>query len=281
MNYKLLSEYLVSNINAPLGAGAYLPYLCALMTKFAHDNIVPDSSSSLEKKQQVAGMFDDIAKRYDFLNRLLSAGIDKGWRKKAIAQLQDIHPKKILDVATGTADVALMTYKALKPETIIGIDISDGMLELGRRKIEKQGLQNTITLFNGDSEQINYPDNSFDAVTVAFGVRNFQNLEKGLQEMLRVLRPGGKLVVLEFSKPKQTGFKGLYKFYMNVVAPKAGSMFAKNKDAYQYLNESVQAFPEREQFTEVMKQTGYKGIYFKPLSLGICCIYVGTKETGK
>lgn len=222
-------------------------------------------------------MFDDIANRYDFLNRLLSAGIDKGWRKKAIAQLKDLQPKKVLDVATGTADVALMTYKALNPETIIGIDISDGMLELGRKKIEKQGLQNTIQLFNGDSEQINYPDNSFDAVTVAFGVRNFQNLEKGLQEMLRVLRPGGKLVVLEFSRPKQNGFKGLYKFYMNVVAPKAGSMFAKNKDAYQYLNESVQAFPEREQFTEILKQTGYKNIYFKPLSLGICCIYAGTK----
>jgi len=247
------------------------------MTKFAHDDIVPDSSSSLEKKQQVAGMFNKIAKRYDFLNRLLSGGIDINWRKKAIAQLKELKPKTVLDVATGTADVALMTYKALKPAKIIGIDISDGMLELGRKKIEKQGLQQVIELFNGDSEKINYPDNSFDAVTVAFGVRNFQNLEQGLQEMLRVLKPGGKLVVLEFSKPKQTAFKGLYNFYMKTVAPKAGSMFAHNKDAYQYLNDSVQAFPEREQFTEVMKQTGYTNIYFKTLTMGICCIYCGSK----
>jgi demethylmenaquinone methyltransferase / 2-methoxy-6-polyprenyl-1,4-benzoquinol methylase len=247
------------------------------MTKFAHDDIVPDHNSNLEKKQQVAGMFDKIARRYDFLNRLLSGGIDISWRKKAIAQLKELKPKTVLDVATGTADVALMTYKALKPEKIIGIDISEGMLELGRKKIEKQGLQQVIELFNGDSEKINYPDNSFDAVTVAFGVRNFQNLEKGLEEMLRVLKPGGKLVVLEFSKPKQTGIKGLYKFYMRSVAPKAGSMFANNKDAYQYLNDSVQAFPEREQFTEVMKQTGYTNIYFKTLTMGICCIYCGSK----
>jgi demethylmenaquinone methyltransferase / 2-methoxy-6-polyprenyl-1,4-benzoquinol methylase len=150
------------------------------MTKFAHDDVVPDHNSNLEKKQQVAGMFDKIARRYDFLNRLLSGGIDISWRKKAIAQLKELKPKTVLDVATGTADVALMTYKALKPEKIIGIDISDGMLELGRKKIEKQGLQHVIALFNGDSEKINYPDNSFDAVTVAFGVRNFQNLEKGL-----------------------------------------------------------------------------------------------------
>lgn len=247
------------------------------MTKFAHDDIVPDNTSDLDKKQQVAGMFDNIAKRYDFLNRLLSGGIDVSWRKKAIAQLKELKPKIVLDVATGTADVALMTWKALKPEKIIGIDISDGMLALGRKKIEKQNLQNVIELFNGDSETINYPDNSFDAVTVAFGVRNFQNLEKGLREMLRVLKPGGKLVVLEFSKPRQTGFKGLYNFYMKSIAPTAGNLFANNKDAYQYLSDSVQAFPEREQFTEVMQQTGYNNIYFKPLTMGICCIYCGSK----
>jgi demethylmenaquinone methyltransferase/2-methoxy-6-polyprenyl-1,4-benzoquinol methylase len=253
-------------------------YLCRLMTKFAHDDIVPDSSSNLAKKQQVAGMFDKIAKRYDFLNHLLSGGIDRSWRKKAIMQLKDIKPKAVLDVATGTADVAIMTHRLLKPHRIIGIDISDGMLELGRKKIEKQGLQHVIKLFNGDSETISYPDNYFDAVTVAFGVRNFQNLEQGLGEMLRVLKPGGKLVVLEFSKPKQTGFKGLYRFYMKVVAPKAGSMFAKNKEAYKYLTNSVQAFPEREQFTAIMKRTGYQNIYFKPLTMGICCIYCGSKQ---
>ena len=247
------------------------------MTQFAHDSILPDNTSDLTKKEQVAGMFDDIAKRYDFLNRLLSGGTDKSWRKKAIDQLKDLKPKKVLDVATGTADVALMTYHALKPAKIIGIDISDGMLELGRKKIAKQGLENSIELFNGDSEKINYPDNSFDAITVAFGVRNFQNLEKGLAEMKRVLKPGGKLVVLEFSRPKQKIFKGFYNFYMKTVAPQAGKLFSKNQGAYKYLNDSVQAFPERENFTAILNKLGYKKVYFKALSLGICSIYCGSK----
>jgi len=247
------------------------------MTKFAHDDIVPYRQSDLDKKHQVARMFDSIAFRYDFLNHFLSIGRDVRWRKKAIAELKELQPQTVLDVATGTADVAIMTYHILHPQKIIGIDISDGMLNLGKKKIERQDLQHVIELCNGDSETINYPDNSFDAITVAFGVRNFQNLEKGLAEMLRVLKPGGKLVVLEFSRPKQKGFKVLYNFYMKVIAPKAGSMFANNKDAYQYLNNSVQAFPEREQFTELMKQTGYSKIYFKTLSLGICCIYCGSK----
>jgi len=222
-------------------------------------------------------MFDSIAFRYDFLNRFLSLGIDVGWRKKAIAQLKELHPQTILDVETGTADVALMTYKILHPKKIIGIDISEGMLELGRKKIEKQRLQQFIALQNGDSETINFPDNFFDAVTVAFGVRNFQNLEKGLQEMLRVLKPGGKLVVLEFSKPKQKLFHFLYAVYLKIIAPKAGSIFAHNKDAYQYLKNSVQVFPEREQFTTLMKHSGFNKIYFKPLTLGVCCIYCGSK----
>ena len=159
------------------------------------------------KKEQVAQMFDNIAFRYDFLNRFLSAGIDVRWRKKAIKQLVEIKPKTILDVATGTADVAIMASGILKPQRIVGIDISDGMLELGRKKIEKAGLEEKIELLNGDSEAINFNDNTFDAVTVAFGVRNFQHLEKGLEEILRVLRPGGKLVVLEFSRPKKLFIK--------------------------------------------------------------------------
>jgi len=213
------------------------------MTKFAHDDIVPYQQSDLDKKHQVARMFDSIAFRYDFLNHFLSIGSDTRWRKKAIAELKDLRPQTILDVATGTADVAIMSHYILHPKKIIGIDISEGMLNLGKQKIEKKDLQHVIELYNGDSETINYPDNSFDAITVAFGVRNFQNLEKGLAEMLRVLKPGGKLVVLEFSRPRQKGFKVLYNFYMKVIAPKAGSMFANNKDAYQYLNNSVQAFP--------------------------------------
>jgi demethylmenaquinone methyltransferase/2-methoxy-6-polyprenyl-1,4-benzoquinol methylase len=247
------------------------------MTKYAHDTVVPDGSSKLNKKQQVAEMFNSIAFRYDFLNRFLSAGIDIQWRKKAIAQLKTLQPQMVLDVATGTADVALMTHDLLKPSKIIGIDISEGMLSLGREKIAKKGLSNTIELFTGDSEKINYPDCTFDAVTVAFGVRNFENLEVGLAEMLRVLKPGGKLVILEFSRPKQVGFKSLYNLYMNIVAPSVGKMFSKNKGAYAYLNESVQAFPERENLVTIMKQVGYQQTYFKPLSLGICCIYCGSK----
>jgi len=222
-------------------------------------------------------MFDNIAFRYDFLNRFLSAGIDITWRKKAIKQLSSLQPKKMLDVATGTADVALMTYDILKPTNIVGIDISEGMLDLGRQKIAAKGLQDAIQLYKGDSENIGFEDNSFDAITVAFGVRNFQNLLKGLQEMKRVLQPGGKLVVLEFSKPKNIVFKQFYNLYMNVIAPSFGKLFAKNKDAYQYLNDSVQAFPEGQTFLNIMHEAGFTQTYSKSLSLGICTIYCGVK----
>ena len=193
------------------------------MPKYAHDTIVPFKESGLSKKQQVANMFDKIAFRYDFLNHFLSAGIDVTWRKKAIKQLKSLQPQFVLDVATGTGDVAILTHTILHPKKITGIDISVGMLEIGRRKIEKLGLEKEIELLNGDSESINFPDASFDAITVAFGVRNFENLEKGLKEMLRVLKPGGKLVILEFSKPKQIAFKGVYNLYMKIIAPGIGS----------------------------------------------------------
>jgi len=247
------------------------------MAKFAHDTIVPNSGSSLGKKQQVAEMFNDIAFRYDFLNRFLSVGIDVQWRKKAIKQLKDLRPQTVLDVATGTADVALLTYKMLHPKKITGIDISEGMLEFGRKKIAKAGLEDSIELFTGDSEKINFPDNSFDAVTVAFGVRNFEHLDKGLKDMYRVLKPGGKVVILEFSKPKQSAFSSFYKLYMNVIAPNFGKMFAKNKDAYQYLNGSIQAFPEGQPFLNIMNEAGFTQSYLKTLSLGICTIYCGSK----
>lgn len=247
------------------------------MSKYAHDEIVPIQSSQLSKKEQVAEMFDSIAFRYDFLNRFLSVGIDTSWRKKAIKELKQIHPQKILDVATGTGDVAILTYKILKPQHIIGIDISNKMLALGRKKISNLQLQNHIELLTGDSETISFPDNTFDAITVAFGVRNFENLEKGLNEMLRVLKPNGKLVILEFSKPTTWAFRKFYNLYMNVIAPGVGKIFSKNKEAYNYLNESVQAFPERATFISVLDSLGYKNTYFKPLSLGICCIYCGNK----
>jgi demethylmenaquinone methyltransferase / 2-methoxy-6-polyprenyl-1,4-benzoquinol methylase len=247
------------------------------MTKFAHDTVVPVQGSELTKKEQVAGMFDNIAYRYDFLNRFLSAGIDIRWRKKAIAELKNIKPQKILDVATGTADVAIMSVAILKPSTIIGIDISDGMLDFGRKKIAKLGLENVIELVNGDSETINFDDNAFDAVTVAFGVRNFQNLEKGLGEIKRVLKPGGKLVVLEFSRPKTQGVKQLYKVYMDVVAPAMGKLFSKNRNAYKYLDESIKKFPEGKNFTTILDNLGYRNTYCKPQSFGICSIYCGEK----
>lgn len=247
------------------------------MSEFEHDKIVPDESSSQTKKEQVASMFDSIAFRYDFMNRFLSAGIDVTWRKKALQQLKALKPKYMLDVATGTGDVAIMANKMLNPEKITGIDISEGMLEFGRKKLLEQGLTAKIELLKGDSETINFNTDTFDAITVAFGVRNFQNLEKGLSEMHRVLKPGGKLVVLEFSRPKLPGVKTLYNLYMKVLAPGIGKMFAKNRKAYKYLNDSVQAFPERKNFIKIMEQCGFKNTYFKPLSLGICCIYCGSK----
>lgn len=242
-----------------------------------HDTIVPFSDEKRSKKEQVADMFDQIAFRYDFLNRFLSGGIDIQWRKKAIRELQSIQPKKILDVATGTADVALMTYKYLQPDHITGIDISNGMLEFGRQKIQKLALSDKIQLQQADSEALPFPDNHFDAITVAFGVRNFEHLQVGLAEMLRVLRPGGKLVVLEFSKPKAIGFKSLYWLYMNLVTPGIGKLVSKNKTAYQYLNDSVQAFPEGEAFLTILKETGFQTTYRKTLTMGISTIYAGSK----
>ncbi len=243
-----------------------------------HDSVVPYKGSAQSKKQQVAGMFDQIAFRYDFLNRFLSAGIDVYWRKRAIKELKGLQPKKILDVATGTADVAIMTCKLLKPLTITGIDISEGMLDLGRKKVAKLLLNKQIELMQGDSEAINFADNTFDAITVAFGVRNFENLGKGLKEMLRVLKPGGKLVVLEFSKPKKSVFKGFYNLYMRLVTPGIGRLISKNREAYQYLNDSVQKFPEGNYFLTIMNEVGYTATYLKTLTGGICTIYCGTKS---
>lgn len=242
-----------------------------------HDHIIPFKDSEKSKKEQVADMFDKIAGRYDMMNRFLSARTDVGWRKKAIRLLKKEKPALILDVATGTADMALLAARMLKPERIIGIDISEGMLEFGRKKIEKEGLEQIIRLQTGDSEAINQPSNSFDAVMVAFGVRNFQNLEKGLAEILRVLKPGGKLVILEFSKPRRKAVKSIYNLYMKIVAPQVARWFKQNKEAYQYLNASANAFPDRHLFTDILKKTGYTDTGLKPLSLGICCIYTGRK----
>jgi demethylmenaquinone methyltransferase / 2-methoxy-6-polyprenyl-1,4-benzoquinol methylase len=247
------------------------------MAKYTHDTIVPFKDSELGKKQQISQMFDRIAFRYDFLNRFLSGGIDIYWRRRAIRELMSLRPERILDVATGTADMAIMMTRYLGPGKITGIDISNGMLEIGRQKIAKLKLEDRIELFTGDSEAINYPDNSYDAVTVAFGVRNFENLEKGLQEILRVLRPGGRLIILEFSRPKQAGFRHLYDGYLRLVAPGIGKMISSSREAYQYLNDSVRAFPEGADFIGILNKNGYANTGLRKLSLGICTIYIGEK----
>ncbi len=247
------------------------------MNIYPHDTIVPFKNSKESKKKQVENMFDKIAFRYDFLNRFLSAGIDVGWRKKAIKLLISSQPKNILDVATGTGDFALTCYEILKPGKVTGIDISEGMLEIGKKKIKRAGLQDKVELIHGDSEAILFDDNTFDAVTVAFGVRNFENLELGLEEIKRVLKPGGKLVVLECTKPSAPVIKQLYNFYMKTITPKIGKIVAKNNEAYQYLNDSVLQFPEKESFVQILNQSNYRNAFYKTLTLGICTIYCAEK----
>ncbi len=221
-------------------------------------------------------MFNSIAKRYDFLNHFLSAGVDIYWRKKAVKLLARVKPQVILDIATGTGDFALETLK-LKPRQVIGIDISEGMLAVGREKISKRGLKHLIQLQLGDSENIQFPDNHFDAITVAFGVRNFENLEKGLAEMLRVLKPGGMAVILEFSKPQQFPMKQGYNFYFKHILPVFGKLISKDNSAYTYLPESVQAFPDGKDFISIFQKTGFKNTEWHSLTFGISSIYIGTK----
>ena len=241
-----------------------------------HEQVKPYSKEA-SKKEQVSSMFNNIAKHYDFLNRFLSLGIDVIWRKKAISLLKDEQPKYILYVATGTADVAIETANKLSPEKIIGIDISTEMLAVGRQKIKKEGLDTIIELKDGDSENLPFSDNTFDAVTVAFGVRNFENLEKGLAEMRRVLKDNGKVIILEFSRPKIFPFKQLFYFYFKNILPLIGRITSKDPKAYTYLFESVQAFPEGKDFTTILEKLGYSHTQHISLTLGICSIYSARK----
>ncbi len=221
-------------------------------------------------------MFDSISHRYDFLNHLLSLGIDKGWRKKAVNLLKPLQPKILLDVATGTGDFAIQAL-ALNPDKIIGIDISEGMLEMGRKKLGRLKVEDKIELRTGDSENLVFEGNKFDAVTVAFGVRNFENLEKGLMEIHRVMRPGAMLVILEFSRPRQFPFRQIYNFYFKTILPKIGRLISKDKSAYTYLPESVEAFPDGDAFQNILKKIGFKDTTCRPLTFGVSSIYSALK----
>lgn len=228
------------------------------------------------KKEQVAQMFNNISHKYDFLNHFLSMGIDKLWRKRAINLLRPNAPKEILDIASGTGDFALEALK-LNPNRVVGMDISVGMLDKGREKMKKRKVDHIISMELGDSENLPFADNSFDAVTVGFGVRNFENLEKGLGEMLRVLRPGKTAVILEFSKPRKFPVKQSFNFYSKRIIPFIGRMVSKDKAAYTYLPESVAAFPEGQDFLDILSKVGYKEVKSRPVSGGIATIYYGKK----
>jgi demethylmenaquinone methyltransferase/2-methoxy-6-polyprenyl-1,4-benzoquinol methylase len=238
--------------------------------------VTPYEHSSDSKKQQIEQMFDNISPKYDFLNRSLSLGIDVWWRKKMMRELKGLALNQVLDIATGTADVALATSK-LKPNSIIGVDISEGMLAVGRIKVEKKGLSSLIKLQKADSENLPFSENQFDAITVAFGVRNFEHLSKGLDEMCRVLKPGGKLVILEFSRPRIFPVKQLYDFYFRYFCPWWGKVVSKDNSAYKYLYDSVSAFPEGEQFLSIANQSGFKQLKAQRLTFGIVSLYTATK----
>jgi demethylmenaquinone methyltransferase/2-methoxy-6-polyprenyl-1,4-benzoquinol methylase len=239
--------------------------------------ITPYHDKQATKKEQVADMFNNISKTYDFLNHFLSLGIDIIWRKKAINELKKDKPKLILDVATGTGDFAFEALKALKPEKIIGVDISRGMLDIAEQKIQKRNLSDKFEVKLGDSEKLLFEADEFDAVTVAYGVRNFEHLERGLADIQRVLKPGGKAVILEFSKPRVFPVKQLYNFYFNYITPGIGKLFSKDARAYTYLPESVAAFPDGESFVALMDKVGFKNTKHRPLAFGICSIYTGIK----
>jgi len=239
--------------------------------------VTPYHNEQATKKEQVADMFNNISKTYDFLNHFMSLGIDIIWRKKAIGELKKDQPKLILDVATGTGDFAFEALSILNPDKIIGVDISQGMLDIAKQKIAKRNLTDRFEVKLGDSEILPFKTGEFDAVTVAYGVRNFENLEKGLVDIQRVLKPGGKAVVLEFSKPKVFPVKQLYNFYFNYITPGIGKLFSKDARAYTYLPESVAAFPDGKTFTALMDKVGFKHTKCRPLAFGICSIYTGIK----
>jgi demethylmenaquinone methyltransferase/2-methoxy-6-polyprenyl-1,4-benzoquinol methylase len=238
--------------------------------------VTPEKNSGRSKKEQVAGMFNNIAWRYDFLNHLLSLGIDNYWRWKAVRILKKQHPKLILDAATGTGALALELVK-LDPLKIFGVDISEDMLKIGRAKVKSKKLTEKIELLEGDSENLIFTDEKFDAITVAFGVRNFENLPKGLKEFHRVLKTGGTALILEFSQPENQIFRFFYRFYSSRILPVLGKKISRNEVAYQYLHDSVEAFPSGNDFLRILQEAGFRETKRKPLTFGVVTIYTGIK----
>lgn len=244
--------------------------------KYKAEHVLPyDAKSS--KTSQIKRMFDSIAHSYDLLNRVLSFGIDKIWRRKALKRVAQFSPKKLLDVATGTGDFAILAAKKINPDQIIGIDLSQGMLDVGREKVKKGHLDQLITFEQQDCLNLSFEDHTFDAITVAFGVRNFEELEKGYAEMYRVLKPGGVLLVLELSTPERAPMKQLYKFYSATVIPFLGKIFSKDRSAYDYLNKSVQVVPQGEEMAQIFCNVGFKDVRYERYTFGICTCYYATK----
>ncbi|GGX06719.1 bifunctional demethylmenaquinone methyltransferase/2-methoxy-6-polyprenyl-1,4-benzoquinol methylase UbiE [Aquimarina muelleri] len=240
------------------------------------EKITPYKNENRSKKEQVAEMFDTISENYDGLNRVISFGIDLKWRKKVVNLVKKSNPERILDVATGTGDLAINLSKTGASE-IIGLDISSGMLKIGKQKVSTKKLDSIINMVQGDSENIDYPENYFDAVTVAFGVRNFENLKKGLSEIFRVLKPGGIFVILETSIPTKTPYKQGYKLYSSKILPLIGRLFSKDKSAYSYLSKSAAAFPYGEELNNILKKIGFIEVKDAPQTFGVATIYTATK----
>ncbi len=239
-------------------------------------NVKPYSDSDLTKKQQVEQMFDNISGKYDLLNRILSMGIDVSWRKKVVKSVKKENPETILDIATGTGDLAIAMAKATDAK-ITGFDLSAGMLEVGKRKVVDENLQDRIEMIQGDAEKMPFADDSFDVITVAFGVRNFENLKKGLDDIYRVLKPGGKFIILEFSQPEAVPMKQLYTFYSRYILPKIGKKISKDQSAYTYLPDSVKAFPYGEKMKNILKNSNFVEPFDKKLTFGIASIYESLK----
>lgn len=247
---------------------------------YAQEKIKPYNADE-EKGAQVERMFDNIAHSYDRLNHLLSWGIDRRWRKTTILSLKPFAPAKILDIATGTGDFAILAARLLKPQRIVGADLSEGMMEIARRKTQESGLADVITYQKEDCTRLTFGDHTFDAVTVAYGVRNYKDLDLGLREMLRVLNPGGHLVILELCTPRRFPMKQLFRLYSHIVMPALGKLLSKDKSAYRYLPATMEAFPQGEEMKQIIEQAGYAEVKFKRFTFGLCTMYIATAPNTK